>query len=123
MSIIMAVSFIRSPGSLTPRRLAAKDVRSRMTAAEHAIPGSTRSNAGSRFAAPGPTIPPSRTRHLIDNLEAAPLENWEAEAKTAFLVYRSHLEADHQLLSGCREDLLRKVNGVWKVARRLSVFL
>ena len=34
------------------------------------------------------------------------------------LVYRSHLETDHQLLSGCREDMLAKVNGAWKVARR-----
>src|SRR4029077_9818568 len=57
--------------------------------------------------------PPSRTRHLIGNLAAAPLENGEVEAKTAFLVYRSHLETDHQLLSGCREDVLRKVNGAW----------
>ena len=31
-------------------------------------------------------------------------------APTAFLAYRSHLETDHQLLSGCREDFLRKVN-------------
>jgi len=65
--------------------------------------------------------PPSRTRHLIGNLEAAPLDNGEVEAKTAFLVYRSHLETDHQLLSGCREDLLRKVNGAWKVKRRTIV--
>ena len=65
--------------------------------------------------------PPSRTRHLIGNLEAAPLENGEVEAKTAFLVYRSHLETDHQLLSGCREDLLRKVGGAWKVTRRTIV--
>ena len=66
--------------------------------------------------------PPSRTRHLIGNLEAASLENGEViAAKTAFLVYRSHLETDHQLLSGCREDLLRKVNGAWKVARRTIV--
>src|SRR5882724_3071992 len=65
--------------------------------------------------------PPSRTRHLIGNLEAAPLDNGEVEAKTAFLVYRSHLETDHQLLSGCREDLLRKVNGAWKVRRRTIV--
>jgi hypothetical protein len=28
-----------------------------------------------------------------------------SQAKTAFLVYRSHLETDHQLLSGYREDL------------------
>ncbi len=65
--------------------------------------------------------PPSRTRHLIGNLEATPLENGEVEARTAFLVYRSHLETDHQLLSGCREDLLRRMNGAWKVARRTIV--
>jgi 3-phenylpropionate/cinnamic acid dioxygenase small subunit len=64
---------------------------------------------------------PSRTRHPIGNLEAAPLENGEVEARTAFLVYRSHLETDHHLLSGCREDLLRKVNGAWEVARRAIV--
>src|SRR6266436_3191784 len=63
--------------------------------------------------------PPSRTRHLIGNLEAAPLENGEVSARTAFLVYRSHLETDHQLLSGCREDVLRKKrDGTWQVARR-----
>jgi hypothetical protein len=36
-------------------------------------------------------------------------------------VYRSHLETDSQLLSGWREDVLRKVNGLWKVARRTIV--
>src|SRR6266536_1155522 len=62
--------------------------------------------------------PPSRTRHLIGNLVAEPLDNGEVKAKTAFLVYRSHLETDHQLLAGSREDVLRRVNGVWKVAKR-----
>jgi 3-phenylpropionate/cinnamic acid dioxygenase small subunit len=65
--------------------------------------------------------PPSRTRHLIGNLEAAPLENGDVKARTAFLVYRSHLEIDAQLLSGCREDVLCKVEGAWKVARRTIV--
>ena len=65
--------------------------------------------------------PPSRTRHLVGNLEAKSLANGEVEARTAFLVYRSHLETDQQLLSGCREDLLRRVNGGWKVARRTIV--
>ena len=65
--------------------------------------------------------PPSRTRHLIGNLEAAPRDNGEVEAKTAFLVYRSHLETDHQLLSGCREDSLRKIEGGWRVARRTII--
>ena len=34
--------------------------------------------------------PPSRTRHLIGNLEVAALENGEVQAKTALLVYRSN---------------------------------
>ena len=65
--------------------------------------------------------PPSRTRHLIGNLEATALENGQVEARTAFLVYRSHLETDSQLLSGCREDVLRKVNGAWQVKKRTIV--
>ena len=63
--------------------------------------------------------PPSRTRHLVGNLEATPLKNGEVSARTAFLVSRSHLETDHQLLSGSREDVLRKKrDGTWQVARR-----
>ena len=62
--------------------------------------------------------PPSRTRHLVGNLEVTPLENGEVSVRTAFLVYRSHLETDHQLLSGSREDVLRQVAGGWKVAKR-----
>jgi 3-phenylpropionate/cinnamic acid dioxygenase small subunit len=65
--------------------------------------------------------PPSRTRHLVGNLEVAPLATGEVQAKTAFLVYRSHLETDHQLLSGCREDVLRRVKGGWRIARRTIV--
>lgn len=65
--------------------------------------------------------PPSRTRHLVGNLEATPLARGKAQARTAFLVYRSHLETDHQLLSGYREDVLRRVNGEWKIARRTIV--
>jgi 3-phenylpropionate/cinnamic acid dioxygenase small subunit len=65
--------------------------------------------------------PPSRTRHLVGNLEARPLDSGEVAAKTAFLVYRSHLETDRQLLSGCREDVLRRVDGAWKVRKRTIV--
>jgi 3-phenylpropionate/cinnamic acid dioxygenase small subunit len=65
--------------------------------------------------------PPSRTRHLVGNLEAVPQEDGEVQARTAFLVCRSHLETDHQLLSGHREDVLRRQGGAWKVARRTIV--
>ena len=62
--------------------------------------------------------PPSRTRHLIGNLLVEPLDGGEVRTKTAFLVYRSHLETDQQLFAGSREDLLRPVAGGWKVAKR-----
>jgi len=65
--------------------------------------------------------PPSRTRHLIGNLVVEPRDNGDVQAKTAFLVYRSHLETDQQLLAGSREDVLRQVDGAWKVARRTIV--
>ncbi len=65
--------------------------------------------------------PPSRTRHLVGNLEVENLEDGEVQARTAFIVYRSHLETDHQILSGYREDVLRPVNSTWKVARRMIV--
>ena len=53
--------------------------------------------------------------------EATSRQNGEVEARTAFLVCRSHLETDHQILSGCREDVLRKLDGAWKVGRRTLV--
>ena len=65
--------------------------------------------------------PPSRTRHLVGNLVVEPQDNGEVKARTAFLVYKSHLETEQNLYAGCREDLLRRVNGAWKVARRTIV--
>jgi hypothetical protein len=52
---------------------------------------------------------------------STPLENGEVQTKTAFLRYRAHLEMDHQILSGCREDLLRKVKSAWRVTKRTIV--
>ncbi|MBM3941130.1 MAG: 3-phenylpropionate/cinnamic acid dioxygenase subunit beta [SAR202 cluster bacterium] len=65
--------------------------------------------------------PPSRTRHIIGNLVVEPLENGEVKARTAFFLFKSHLETDQDLYSGYREDILRKVDGDWKVARRTIV--
>ena len=65
--------------------------------------------------------PPSRTRHMVGNLEVEALEGGGVRARTAFLVYRSHLETDHQMLSGCREDLLRRADMGWKIAKRTIV--
>jgi 3-phenylpropionate/cinnamic acid dioxygenase small subunit len=65
--------------------------------------------------------PPSRTRHLVGNLVVEPLDNGEVKARTAFLVYKSHLETEQNLYAGSREDILRRVTGAWKIARRTIV--
>ena len=65
--------------------------------------------------------PPSRTRHLVGNLVVEPQDSGEVQARTAFIVYKSHLETEQNLYAGSREDLLRKVNGTWKIARRTIV--
>ena len=38
--------------------------------------------------------------------------------RSAFLVYRSHLETDQEIYAGARNDLLRRENGSWRIARR-----
>jgi biphenyl 2,3-dioxygenase beta subunit len=65
--------------------------------------------------------PPSRTRHLVGNLVVEPLENGEVKAMTAFIVMRSHLEVDQDLYSGYREDVLRRTDDGWKIAKRTIV--
>ena len=62
--------------------------------------------------------PPSRTRHLVGNLVVEPSSDGTVRAKTAFIVYRSHLETDQQIFAGSREDILRRVDGEWRIARR-----
>jgi len=64
--------------------------------------------------------PPSRTRHFISNirLREASGPN-EIAVKSNLLVYRSRGDSvQYDLFSGERRDVLRRVNGSWKLARR-----
>lgn len=65
--------------------------------------------------------PPSRTRHIVGNLVVEPLENGEVKAKTGFIIHKSHLETEDTFYTGSREDILRRVDGQWKVARRTII--
>ena len=65
--------------------------------------------------------PPSRTRHLVGNLIVDRLPNGEVQAKTAFILYRSHHETEENIFAGSREDVLRQVAGQWKIARRVVI--
>ena len=63
--------------------------------------------------------PPSRTRHMISNIE---VEMGEAETEirvySNFIVYRSRAESEEDFYVGARQDLLRRVDGALKIAQR-----
>ena len=67
--------------------------------------------------------PLSRVSHLITNIRIVERVDELAEGqsmpvKCRFFVYRNRLETETDLLVGRREDVLRRVEGTLKVARR-----
>ena len=62
--------------------------------------------------------PPSRICHIISNVQILHASPAEIGVKSRFLVYRNRVETETDLLVGKREDLLRRVNGGLKIARR-----
>ena len=66
--------------------------------------------------------PPSRTRHLIMNIEVEPGgSDSEIRVYSNFLVYRSRGETEQDFYVGGRQDVLRRVNAEWKIASRRLV--
>lgn len=65
--------------------------------------------------------PPSRTRHLVTNIRVTPTADPdEVDVKSYFLLYRNRAdETGAELLAGERQDRLRRVDGAWKLARRV----
>lgn len=66
--------------------------------------------------------PPSRICHMVSNVQilSEPGDGSTAEVsvRSRFLIYRNRVETETDLLVGKREDLLRRVNGGWRIARR-----
>ena len=63
--------------------------------------------------------PPSRTRHIITNIEIEPgASDSELTVYSNFIVYRSRAETEQDFYVGAREDVLRRVDGAWKIASR-----
>ena len=63
--------------------------------------------------------PPSRTRRLIANIEIEPGDTaTELKVYCNFIVYRSRAETEQDFYVGARQDVLRRVHGAWKIARR-----
>ena len=66
--------------------------------------------------------PPSRTRHIITNVRVLSQQGDEATVEANFHLYRTRLEADEDSWIGRRRDVLRRVDGELKIAKR-EVFL
>lgn len=63
--------------------------------------------------------PPSRTRHFIANIEIESGDtDSELRVRSNYIVYRSRGETEQDFYVGAREDVLRRVEGLWKIARR-----
>jgi len=66
-------------------------------------------------------VPPSRTRHLITNVRVKKDDGNEIEVDSNFLVYRTRMETDKDMFVGTRQDLLRRADASFKIARRTII--
>jgi 3-phenylpropionate/cinnamic acid dioxygenase small subunit len=63
--------------------------------------------------------PPSRTRHLIANIEVPPGHAASAlEVFSSFIVYRNRSETEQDFYVGTRRDVLRRIDGTLRIGGR-----
>src|SRR2546427_329531 len=70
--------------------------------------------------------PLSRICHMVSNVQLlhvqpSVLAPAEVTVKCRFLIYRNRVETETDLLVGKREDVLRRVDGQWKIRQRKIV--
>jgi 3-phenylpropionate/cinnamic acid dioxygenase small subunit len=67
--------------------------------------------------------PPSRTRHCVSNIRVEPgATPDEIVVRSYLLLYRNRGDdPGHDLLAAERRDVLRRVDGMWRMARRYVV--
>jgi 3-phenylpropionate/cinnamic acid dioxygenase small subunit len=62
--------------------------------------------------------PLSRVCHMVSNVQVVQVALPEVTVTCRFLVYRNRLQDETDFFVGKREDVLRQVDGQWKIARR-----
>ena len=65
--------------------------------------------------------PPSRTCHLITNVQITDQVGDEVGVRSNFIIYQGRLERIDYTFYGYRQDQVRNVDGEWKIARRKIV--
>jgi biphenyl 2,3-dioxygenase beta subunit len=58
---------------------------------------------------------------LITNVRVKKDDGKEIEVHSNFMLYRTRMESDKDMFVGTRQDLLRRVNGSLKIARRTII--
>ena len=62
--------------------------------------------------------PLSRVCHIVSNVQVINVALPDVRVKCRFLVYRNRLQDEENIFIGKRNDLLRKVDNGWKIAKR-----
>lgn len=62
--------------------------------------------------------PPSRTRHIVNNVRITDIEGDEIGVEVAFFLYRSRLNTEESMWAGRRVDRLKRVDGGLKLCGR-----
>src|SRR5437870_12102848 len=70
--------------------------------------------------------PLSRICHMVSNVEILDVKPSvsapsEVTVKSRFLIYRNRVETETDILVGKREDVLHRIDGLWKLRRRKIV--
>lgn len=66
--------------------------------------------------------PPTRHFHIVSNVEVEPAErDGELRAHSVTIVHRGRYEANEDVLYARREDLIRRVGGELRLARRTAI--
>jgi 3-phenylpropionate/cinnamic acid dioxygenase small subunit len=68
--------------------------------------------------------PSSRVSHVLSNIRIVDIEPSvqapkEVTVKSRLLLYRNRVATETDLIAGKRQDVLRQVDGHWKIARRV----
>jgi 3-phenylpropionate/cinnamic acid dioxygenase small subunit len=66
-------------------------------------------------------MPPSRTRRLISNIRVKWDDGEQIQVQSNFIAYRTRMEKDEDFFVGTRQDILRRIENGFKIARRTII--
>jgi 3-phenylpropionate/cinnamic acid dioxygenase small subunit len=62
--------------------------------------------------------PVSRVCHMVSNVRITAVDGDDVRVSSCFLVYRNRLDDETDVFAGRRHDVLRQIDGQWRIAAR-----